>query len=147
MTMRLSSLRKITDIKGRMTQQATLQYTESLRELEVEKERLREIEEKYEGAVREFFQLTRQSVSAQDLHDWMLFFKSQRAQIEQQHKAVQKQEQVCQQHLDALHERYMDEKKWSRLFERRSLEQQQLLEKLSQNALEEIAVTGRHTRG
>jgi len=147
MTIRLSSLRKITDIKGRMTQQATLHYSESLRDLEAEQARLREIQAQHEGAVGEFFDLTSRSVSAQDLHAWTLFFKSQRAQIEQQHKAVQKQEKVCNDRREALNERYLDEKKWSRLSERRVLEHQQLAEKLSQNELDEIAVSGRHTRG
>ena len=43
MTIRLTSLKKITELKNRMTQQASVEYAESLRNLEAEQDKLQRL--------------------------------------------------------------------------------------------------------
>jgi flagellar export protein FliJ len=144
MTMKLQSLKKITELKSRLTQQATSTYTESLRHLEQEQARLRELESAHQGSIGEFHDLTSRSVSAQELHSWMLFLRSQREQIEQQCRTIEDREKDCSEKLERLTETYRDERKWTRLQDRRLFEHRMLQGKAEQAVLDEAAVTGRH---
>ncbi|HEU4964244.1 MAG TPA: flagellar export protein FliJ [Bacilli bacterium] len=141
MTIRLPALQKITDLKNRLTQQANWQYAESQRDLETEEHRLQDLEDSYQMGLDELHNLAGGSVSAQELHAWTEFLKLQRLQIERQQQAVVKQQAVCQAKRTVLNEHYLDEQKWVRLQERRKEEHARLLEKLSQEALDELAVT------
>lgn len=147
MTIRLTSLRKISDLKSRLTQQANWQYAESLRDLEAEEGKLQQLQDAYRTAVHELHNRAGQSVSAQELHAWTEYMRLQQLQIEQQQLAIRKQEKVCEGKNTVLQEHYLDEQKWVRLQERRQSEHRALLEKHTQEALDELAVLRHQARG
>jgi flagellar protein FliJ len=144
MTLKLKSLQKITELKNRLTQQATWTYTDSLRNLEEEQSRLRELEAAHEGSIGEFHELTSHSVSAQELHGWMLFLRSQRELIDQQCHTIEDREKDCSEKRERLTETFRDERKWTRLQDRRQVEYRLLQDKAEQAVLDEASVTGRH---
>lgn len=148
MTIRHASLQKITELKNKLTQQANWEYSESLRDLDAEQVKLRAYETAYEESVHQLHSLTTEALPVQELHAWTSFMILQRAQIEQQHVVIESKANVCQGRQEVLTDRFKDEKKWLNLQERRKLEHQAFLNKISQEQLDELAVTGhRRTRG
>lgn len=142
MTIRLSSLKKITELKGRMTQIASGEYAESLQNLQSEQAKLQELINTHDQALVELHSLTTQSVSAQELHSWMLYVNSQRTLIEKQTLTLQKVEGECEEKRGMLTERFVDEQKWTRMQDRRVVEHRTHVDRLVQEALDEVAVTG-----
>jgi flagellar protein FliJ len=148
MTMRLESLHKITELKTKLTQQANWQYAESLRVLETEQSKLQELEQSHEQAAVELHGLTSHSVSVQEVHDWTLFMIVKRREIEEQTRVIAKKQTLCTNKQDELKDCFLDEQVWTRLQERRQLEHQAHLNKVAQEMLDEMAVTGyRRIRG
>lgn len=142
MTIRLSSLKKITDLKGRMTQIASGEYAESLQGLQSEQMKLQELIDSHDQAVAELHNLTASSVSAQELHSWMLYVNSQRMLIEKQMLSLKKAEGECEVKRELLTERFVDEQKWTRMQDTRMSEHRTFVERVMQEALDEVAVTG-----
>ncbi|KEO82932.1 flagellar export protein FliJ [Tumebacillus flagellatus] len=148
MSVRLESLHKITDLKNRLTQQANWQYTESLRNLETEREKLQNLLASHEEAVLELHNMTMEGVSAQELHGWMQFMLSQRSLIERQNHLIEGKRSECTEKRQEMTECYLEEQKWVKLKGRRLEEHQAWLNKLAQESLDEIAVTGyQRTKG
>jgi len=142
MSIRMHSLQKITELKNKLTQQASVEYSESLRHLEDERTRLQELLHAQDRSIADLHERTQSGVPSQELYDWTLYMLSQRQQIERQLQVIEHKQSVCQDKRGELTDRYIDEKKWNKLKERRQLEQEALLNKLAQEALDEIAVTG-----
>lgn len=142
MSVRLESLQKITDLKNRLTQQANWHYTESLRTLETEQQKLQELLVSHDQAVLELHNLTMEGASAQELHDWMQFMLSQRNLIEQQNLLIEGKKSECIEKRQEMTDCYLEEQKWVKLKGRRTDEYQAYLNKISQETLDEIAVTG-----
>lgn len=148
MTMRLSSLQKITELKSKLTQQANWRYAESLRVLETEQTKLHELEQSHEQALYELHGLTSQAVSAQEVHEWTLFMIAKRREMEEQTRVIAKKQTICSNKHGELTACFLDEQVWNRLQERRKWEHQAQINKAAQEMLDEMAVTGyRRIRG
>jgi flagellar export protein FliJ len=143
MTIRLRSLQKITELKNRLTQRANLEYSESLRLLEAEQSRLQELVNEHDQLLAELHEgLNGGSVASHELHNWMQFMISQRQRIEHQHRVIDQKQEDCSVKRVELTDRFQDEQIWLKLRERRLMEHRAHLNKLAQEALDEIAVTG-----
>jgi flagellar FliJ protein len=145
MSIRLESLHKITELKNRLTQQANWQYSESLRNLETEQQKLQDLLRSHDHAIVELHSMTMEGVSAQELQDWLHFMLSQRNQIERQNHVIEGKRSECTEKRQEMTESYLEEQKWVKLQGRRLEEHRAFLNKLGQEALDEIAVT-RHQR-
>jgi flagellar FliJ protein len=148
MSVRLQSLHKITDLKNRLTQQANWRYTESLRNLDTEREKLQELLNSHDQAILELHNLTNDGVSAQELQGWMHFMLSQRTLIERQNHLIEGKQSECTEKRQEMTDCYLEEQKWVKLKGRRLEEYQEFLNKVGQETLDEIAVTGyQRTKG
>ncbi|MGZ4030865.1 MAG: flagellar export protein FliJ [Tumebacillaceae bacterium] len=148
MTMRLDSLRKITELKSKLTQQANWRYAESLRDLETEQSKLHQLETSHDQAAVELHLRATNCVSAQEVHEWTMFMIGQRKQIEDQTRVIARSQSVCTDKHGELTDCFMDEQVWNRLQDRRQLEHQSHLNRVAQEMLDEMAVTGyRRIRG
>jgi len=142
MTIRLKSLQQITDLKNKLTQQASVAYTESLRLLEDEQTRLRTLLHAQDQAIADLHERTQEGVQSQELYDWTLYMLSQREQIERQLQVIERKHEECTGKRVVLTDRFLDEKKWLKLQERRQWEHNSRIEKRAQEALDEMAVMG-----
>ena len=142
MTIRLTSLKKITELKNRMTQQASVEYAESLRNLEEAQGKLQCMMQTHDDLINDLHELTGRGVTSQELHAWMQFMLTQRSAITKQHMLIANKTEECTAKRDDLTSAFLDEQKWLRLQDRRQLEHRAHVNKLAQEALDEIAVTG-----
>ena len=142
MTIRLTSLKKITELKNRMTQQASVEYAESLRNLEAEQDKLQHLMQTHDDLINDLHDLTNRGVPSQELHAWMQFMLTQRSAIAKQHLLIENKTEECTAKREDLTSTFLDEQKWLRLQDRRQLEHRAHVNKLAQEALDEIAVTG-----
>ncbi|MGB8955268.1 MAG: flagellar export protein FliJ [Tumebacillaceae bacterium] len=142
MTIRLTSLKKITELKNRMTQQVSVEYAESLRNLEAEQDKLQRLMQTHDDLIHDLHDLTGRGVPSQELHAWMQFMLTQRSAIAKQHMLIANKTEECTAKRDDLTSTFLDEQKWLRLQDRRQLEHRAHVNKLAQEALDEIAVTG-----
>ncbi|PWK12711.1 flagellar export protein FliJ [Tumebacillus permanentifrigoris] len=145
MSIRMESLHKITGLKNRLTQQANWRYSESLRSLETEQQKLQELLHSHDQSIGELHSLTMDGATSQELQDWLQFMLSQRNQIERQNHLLEGKRSECTEKRQEMTESYLEEQKWVKLQGRRLEEHQVFLNKIGQEALDEIAVT-RHQR-
>lgn len=141
---RLESLRKITELKNRLTQQANWRYSESMRDLEQEQQKLQAMLQAQDRAMADLHTLTVEGATATELHSWMQYMLTQRSLIESQNHLIEEKKTACTEKRDEMTDCYLEEQKWVKLKGRRVEEHRAILNKLGQEALDEIAVTGHY---
>jgi flagellar export protein FliJ len=147
MTISLNSLQKITTLKKRITEQATWEYAESKRVLDMEYEKLFKMVEHDNAAKEELHKATTDCISTRRLHEWILYLNAHHRKMQQQAEVIAGCKMECEDKHEALKDRFLEEQMWMKLQERRREEHRLIVEQQAQNALDEAAAFLRSRAG
>lgn len=144
MSVSLRSLKKIAELKRRLTIQAEMEYAEACRMLEEAKQSLEIAREAAQEIRQEMFALCQHGETAYKLVEWQRYLAWQESRIQMQERLLHEFRVRRDQKLSQLKSCYMEERKWERHWEQRQEERKKERQQREQKALDEIAVIRFH---